>query len=98
MDHRTSKQLQWRVIAILCIAALVVPASAVAGPPVQAPYDAIPYSEIAAKLYISNRTVMRHAANLYQKLGVNNRRDCVAVAYSLGILSSQSHGQATDDM
>ena len=51
MDHRTSKQLQWRVIAILCIAALVVPASAVAGPPVQAPYDAIPYPEIAAKLY-----------------------------------------------
>ena len=51
MDHRTSRQLQWRVIAILCIAVLVVPASTVAGPPVQAPYDAIPYSEIAAKLY-----------------------------------------------
>jgi hypothetical protein len=61
MDHQTSKQLQWRVIAILCIAALVVPASAVAGPSqqgdvdlqsavVQAPYDAIPYSEISAKL------------------------------------------------
>ena len=62
MDHRTSKKLQWRVIAILCIVALVLPASAVAGSPrpwdvelenqvIQAPYDAIPYSEISAKLH-----------------------------------------------
>ena len=62
MDHRTSKRLQWRVIAILAIVALVLPASAVAGSPqprdvelesqvIQAPYDAIPYSEISAKLH-----------------------------------------------
>lgn len=44
--------------------------------------------EIAAELHISSRTVMRHTANLYQKLGVNNRRDCVAAATSLGILPS----------
>jgi LuxR family maltose regulon positive regulatory protein len=44
--------------------------------------------EIAVQLHISSRTVMRHTANLYQKLGVSNRRDCVAVAMSLGILPS----------
>lgn len=46
--------------------------------------------EIAAQLHISSRTVMRHTANLYQKLGVNNRRDCVTVANSLGILPHYS--------
>ena len=46
--------------------------------------------EIAAELHISDRTVMRHTANLYQKLGVNNRRDCVTVAISLGILPSHN--------
>ena len=61
MDNRTSKHMQWRIIAILCIVALLVPASAVAGSPRQwdvlldsdikgVPYDAIPYSEIPAKL------------------------------------------------
>ena len=61
MDNRTSKQMQWRILAILCVVALLIPASAVAGSPRQgdvelegelpaAPYDAIPYSEIPAKL------------------------------------------------
>ena len=62
MDSPTWKQLSWRAIAILCIVALLVPATATAGSPGQgrvepegdeviaAPYDAIPYSEIAAKL------------------------------------------------
>jgi len=61
MDHRTSRHTHWRFIAVLCIVALVVPASAVAGAPRQStllqgrdivgvPYDAIPYSEISAKL------------------------------------------------
>ena len=62
MDNRTSKQMHWRIIAILCIVALLIPASAVAGSPRQpdapldsdiigAPYDAIPYSEIPARLH-----------------------------------------------
>ncbi len=62
MENRTWKQLQWRIIAIFCIVALLVPASVVAGSPRQwdvtlgkdivgVPYDAIPYSEISAKLH-----------------------------------------------
>ena len=61
MDDQTMKQMQWRILAILCVVALLIPASAVAGSPRQgdvdlegelpaAPYDAIPYSEIPAKL------------------------------------------------
>ena len=61
MDNRTLKQMQWRILAILCVVALLIPASAVAGSPRQwdltldngivgVPYDAIPYSEIPAKL------------------------------------------------
>ncbi len=44
--------------------------------------------EIAAKLYVSERTVMNHAANIYQKLGVGNRREAAAAALALGILPS----------
>ncbi len=62
MDIRTSKQLLGRIVAILCTVGLLMPASAVAGSsgPGQAkpegeehlpvPYNAIPYSEIPAKL------------------------------------------------
>jgi LuxR family maltose regulon positive regulatory protein len=43
--------------------------------------------EIADELHISNVTVKRHAANIYQKLGVHGRRQAVAKAQGLGILS-----------
>jgi len=43
--------------------------------------------EIAGKLHISTVTVKRHAANIYQKLGVHGRRQAVAKAHGLGILS-----------
>jgi LuxR family maltose regulon positive regulatory protein len=43
--------------------------------------------EIADKLHISAVTVKRHAANIYQKLGVHGRRQAVAKAQGLGILS-----------
>jgi hypothetical protein len=61
MDHRNSL-FPWRALTILCIVALLVPVSAVSGspgrlhvdrqgaPPLPAPYDPIPYSEIPAKL------------------------------------------------
>jgi hypothetical protein len=62
MDSRTRKQHLWRTVAILCTVALLMPASVVAGGSGRGPvdlegddnlpvsYDAIPYSEIAAKL------------------------------------------------
>jgi LuxR family maltose regulon positive regulatory protein len=44
--------------------------------------------EMAQRLVISDRTVKRHCANIYQKLGVNSRRDAVAKAVSLGVLQT----------
>jgi LuxR family maltose regulon positive regulatory protein len=46
--------------------------------------------EIAAQLIISSGTVKLHAHNIYQKLDVNGRRQAVAKATALGILSSGS--------
>ena len=43
-------------------------------------------TEIAQKLVLSDQTVKRHRANIYQKLGVNSRRQAVAAAEAYGIL------------
>ena len=45
--------------------------------------------EIAATLFISPLTVQRHASTIYQKLGVNNRRQAVVQAVSHGILPAE---------
>lgn len=42
--------------------------------------------EIAQRLVISDRTVKRHLANMYQKLGVHDRQQAVATARTLGLL------------
>ena len=49
--------------------------------------DRLSNKEIADKLNISTVTVKRHAANIYQKLGVHGRRQAVAKAAGLGIFS-----------
>ena len=46
--------------------------------------------EIADSLFISSRTVKRHLYNLYQKLNVHGRREAIAKARALGILSDKS--------
>ena len=46
--------------------------------------------EIAQKLVVSDQTVKRHRANIYQKLGVHTRRDAIAAAVALGILPADS--------
>lgn len=51
--------------------------------------DRLTNKEIAQKLGISAQTVKQHAANLYQKLHVHNRRQAVAKARALGILNAQ---------
>ena len=46
--------------------------------------------EIAQKLVLSDQTVKRHRANIYQKLGVHSRREAIAAAVALGILPAAS--------
>jgi LuxR family maltose regulon positive regulatory protein len=43
--------------------------------------------EIASQLALSTATVKRYTVNIYQKLGVNKRRDAVIKAQALGILT-----------
>ncbi len=44
--------------------------------------------EIAGRLFISDRTVKRHAATIYRKLGVHGRQQAVAAGRTMGFLSS----------
>jgi LuxR family transcriptional regulator, maltose regulon positive regulatory protein len=46
--------------------------------------------EIAQKLVLSDQTVKRHRANIYQKFGVHSRRDAIAAAGAHSILSAAS--------
>lgn len=46
--------------------------------------------EIAQRLVISEATVKRHCANIYQKLAVSGRREAVNAAVGLGLLPKQS--------
>jgi LuxR family maltose regulon positive regulatory protein len=42
------------------------------------------YQEIGEELFISSQTVKSHVANVYDKLGVGNRREALVMAQSLG--------------
>ena len=46
--------------------------------------------EIAQRLVLSDQTVKRHRANIYQKFGVHSRRDAIAAAVALGVLPAAS--------
>ncbi|MEM7132539.1 MAG: LuxR C-terminal-related transcriptional regulator [Chloroflexota bacterium] len=50
--------------------------------------EGLPNKLIARDLDISDLTVKRHTINLYQKLGVNSRKQAVTRAKALGILSA----------
>jgi LuxR family maltose regulon positive regulatory protein len=44
--------------------------------------------EIAARLYLSLRTIKFHTSNPYGKRGVKSRTEVVAKAHALGLLAS----------
>ncbi|MCP4397132.1 MAG: response regulator transcription factor [bacterium] len=47
------------------------------------------HQEIAETLFISPKTVKRHAMTIYNKLNVHSRREAIAKASELGILSER---------
>jgi LuxR family transcriptional regulator, maltose regulon positive regulatory protein len=49
--------------------------------------DGLSNQEIAARLYLSVRTIKFHAGNIFSKLGVKSRTEAVARARVLGLLS-----------
>jgi DNA-binding NarL/FixJ family response regulator len=46
--------------------------------------------EIASALSVSPNTVRKHTANIYRKLGVNNRREAAIKAETLDIIQADS--------
>ncbi|GCE48159.1 DNA-binding NarL/FixJ family response regulator [Thermosporothrix hazakensis] len=48
--------------------------------------------EIANRLYVSERTVNFHLANIYQKLGVSGRTEALSRAIALGLLRTGQNG------
>ena len=57
---------------------------------------------IAAELVISEKTVARHVANIFTKLGVSSRSAATAYAYEHGlvapVLHTMTHGARASDL
>ena len=51
---------------------------------------------IAERLVISESTAIRHVANIYGKLGANNRAAAVRIAGERGLIASASGGAAAE--
>jgi len=49
--------------------------------------EGLTYQQIASRLYLAPSTVKVHTRNIYGKLGVNNRTQCINKARAIGILS-----------
>ena len=50
-------------------------------------------SEVARQLYISPKTVKNHVANIYVKLGVQNRAEATLAAIRAGLVSAGKEGK-----
>lgn len=50
--------------------------------------------EIAEQLVISEKTVRRHTATIYQKLGVNKRKDLVVLVRASGLVATQPQARS----
>ena len=50
--------------------------------------------EVAARLYVSRKTIQNNASSLYRKLGAGSRPEAVARAIELGLLSPTSSGHS----
>jgi DNA-binding NarL/FixJ family response regulator len=55
-------------------------------------------AQIASQLFISPKTVATHIQHLLSKLGVNSRAQAVALAYRLGLVSSDVQAHALESV
>jgi DNA-binding NarL/FixJ family response regulator len=47
--------------------------------------------EIAQRLFLSENTVKHHIRNIFEKLGINNRREAAIIARQNGLISKYAN-------